>query len=187
MTLRTPAAALVLLALAGEAAAQPIAPPRRPTFTSYSSLYSPGGGYYGLGYGGLGYGFNPYGFGGYGLGLGGGAGPQALMLQQLNQTNQAVANMQQFLAYGVNPVLSPTGRGATFNNLSHWYPTYRGGGSSVGAAGGGGLSGYGGYSPQGGATGMMGAAMTGGGAAGGGGGALPTTSGNGIPLGRPKR
>ncbi len=187
---RRTAALVGLLALAGEGAAQPIAPPRRPTFNSYSSLYAPGGGYFGYGYGGQGYGFNPYGFG-----FGAGGAQQALVLQQLNQTNQAVANLQQFLAYGVNPTLAPTGRGATFNNLGHWYPTYRGQGVAFGGAGGGG--GFGPIAPTGqglGATGMMGAAMTGaatvgafGGGGGGGGAAAPRTSGSGIPLGQPRR
>jgi hypothetical protein len=187
MSFRTAAAALALLALAGEAAAQPIAPPRRPAFQSYSSLYAPGGGYYGYGYGGAGYGFNPYGYGGFGAG----GAQQALVLQQLNQTNQAVASLQQFLAYGVNPTLAPTGRGATFNNLSHWYPTYRGQGVPFGAVGGGGYGGMIGPPNQGlGATGLMGAAMTGAAtvnAFGGGGGAAPRTSGNGIPVGPPRR
>ncbi|MBN9522459.1 hypothetical protein J0H58_28720 [bacterium] len=182
---RRTAALVGLLALAGEGAAQPIAPPRRPTFNSYSSLFTPGSGYFGYGYGGSGFGFNPYGFGA-------GGAQQALVLQQLNQTNQAVANLQQFLAYGVNPVLAPTGRGATFNNLGHWYPTYRGQGVAFGGAGGGF---GGGFAPptQGlGATGMMGAAMTGAAtvnAFGGGGGgmAAPRTSGSGIPVGQPRR
>jgi hypothetical protein len=175
MLIRTPAAVLVLAACAGEAAAQPVAPPRRPTFSSYSNLYSPGGGYYGYGAGGAGYGFNPYGYGA-------GAAQQAMVLQQLNQTNSAVANLQQFLAYGMNPVLAPTGRGATFNNLSHWYPTYRGQGVPFGASGGG--FGVGAMPYRGG--GLMNTALTGAATAnafGGGGGNAPRTSGNGIPVG----
>lgn len=188
MTLRTPIAAAVLLAAAGDALAQPIAPPRRPTYSSYSSLYSPGAGYYGYGYGGPGVGFNPYGYGGN-------AAQQALVLQQLNQTNLAVSNLQQFMAYGANPAYAPTGRGGVFNSLGHWYPTYRGGGSSVGAGGGGGFGAVGPVvgGPRMGATGLMGAAMTGAatvnafGGGGGGGAAAPRTSGNGIPLSQPKR
>ena len=69
MTFRYPAVAAVLtvLGLVAEhaALAQPIAPPRRPTFNSYGSLFAPGG-YYGYGYG-------PGGFG-YGSGWGGGWG-----------------------------------------------------------------------------------------------------------------
>lgn len=180
MRIRTPAAVLVLAACAGEAAAQPVAPPRRPTFSSYSSMYSPGGGYYGFGYGGPGYGFNPYGYGA-------GAAQQALVLQQLNQTNSAVANLQQFLAYGVNPVVAPTGRGATFNNLSHWYPTYRGQGVPFGSMGGG--FGFGAMPPRGGLmnTALMGAATANAFGGGGGGANAPRTSGNGIPVGGPKK
>ncbi|QDU20070.1 hypothetical protein [Urbifossiella limnaea] len=176
MRVRTPAVALVLIACAGEVAAQPIAPPRRPTFSSYSNLYSPGGGYYGYGAGAGG--FNPYGFG---------AGvQQAAVLNQLNQTNAAVANLQQFLAFGVNPMSSPTGRGATFNNLSHWYPTYRGQGVPF-AAGGGGFGGPVPYRGTG-AMGLMNTAMTGAATANAiGGAAAPRTSGNGIPVGGAKR
>lgn len=182
---RRTAALVGLIALAGDAAAQPVAPPRRPTFNSYPSLYTPGAGYYGFGYGGPGYGFNPYGFGG----AGGGAAQQALVLQQLNQTNQAVSSLQQFLAYGLNPTVAPTGRGGTFNNLGHWYPTYRGQGVPFGA-GGGGVGMTGPMNPGLGARGMMGAAMTGAstvGAFGGGGTAAPRTSGSGIPVGGPRR
>jgi hypothetical protein len=176
MRVRTPAAVLVLAACAGEAAAQPVAPPRRPTFSSYSNLYSPGGGYFGYGYGGAGYGYNPYGFGS-------GNAQNALVLQQLNQTNSAVANLQQFMAYGMNPMLAPTGRGATFNNLSHWYPTYRGQGVPFGSSGGG--FGYGGAMP--GRGGLMNTALLGAATANAvGGAAAPRTSGNGIPVG-PKR
>jgi hypothetical protein len=107
------------------------------------------------------------------------------VLQQLNQTNAAVANLQQFLAYGVNPVVAPTGRGATFNNLSHYYPTYRGQGVPFGSSGGG----FGvGAMP---ARGLMNTALLGAATAnafGGGGGAnAPRTSGNGIPVGGPKK
>jgi len=173
MRVRTPAAVLVLAACAGEAAAQPVAPPRRPTFSSFSNMYSPGGGYYGYGYGGPGAGFNPYGFGGAG------GAQQALVLQQLNQTNSAVANLQQFLAYGMNPVLAPTGRGATFNNLSHYYPTYRGGGVPFGSSGGG--FGPGAMPSRG---GLMNTALTGAAAVNAvGAAAAPRTSGNGIPVG----
>jgi hypothetical protein len=196
MRFRTPAAVLVLAVVAGEAAAQPVAPPRRPSFGSYSSMLSPGGGYYGYGYGGPGFGYNPY---GYGLGFGGagGAAQQALLLQQLNQNNLAVSSLQQFLAFGTAPVLMPTGRGATFNNLSHWYPTYRGMGVPFAAGGYGG----GGFPMMGtpmGRGGLMGAALmgaatgnavgnNGGGGGAAGGAAAPRTSGSGIPLGTPKR
>lgn len=180
MRIRTPAAVLVLAACAGEAAAQPVAPPRRPTFSSYSNLYSPGGGYYGFGYGGPGFGFNPYGFGA-------GGGQQAAVLQQLNQTNSAVANLQQFLAYGMNPMAAPTGRGATFNNLGHWYPTYRGQGVPFGSMGGGGF-GYGMPGGGYGGGGLLNTALTGAAAVNAVGGAnAPRTSGNGIPVGGPKR
>ncbi len=176
MRVRTTAAVLVLVACAGEAAAQPVAPPRRPTFSSYSNMYSPGGGFYGYGYGGAGAGFNPYGFGA-------GNAQNALVLQQLNQTNSAVANLQQFLAYGMNPTLAPTGRGATFNNLSHWYPTYRGQGVPFGSSGGG----FGGGAmPYRG--GLMNTALAGAATANAiGGAAAPRTSGNGVPVGGPKR
>src|SRR5438477_1518246 len=106
MTFRNRAliAILALLGVAVEqAAAQPVAPPRRPTFSSYSSLLYPGGGYYGYGFGG------PGGYGGFGWG-GAGAGANALMQQQnlqlqqqLNSFNQNITNLQQFLATGVNP------------------------------------------------------------------------------------
>lgn len=174
--IRRTAALVGLLALAGEAAAQPVAPPRRPSFNSYSSIYGPGGGYFGYGYGGP-----------VGGGFGTGAAQQALVLQQLNQTNQAVASLQQFLAYGVNPAVAATGRGATFNNLGHYYPTYRGQGVPF-AAGGGGGSGPMVPTNQGlGARGAMGAAMTGAAAANALGGGGPRTAGNGIPVSLPRR
>ena len=163
MRVRTSAAVLVLAACVGEAAAQPVAPPRRPTFGSYSNMYAPGGGYYGFGANNA---------------------QNALLLQQLNQTNSAVANLQQFMAFGTNPVIAPTGRGATYNNLSHWYPTYRGQGVPFGAAGG--AFGAGTMPARGGLmnTALMGATTAN---AIGGGGAAPRTSGNGIPVGGPKR
>ena len=87
--------------------------------------------------------------------------------QQLNYNNQSMANLQTYLATGVNPNLPITGRGATFNYLGHWYPSARNGG------GGGGFGG--------------GAMVAPGGAYGGGYGGGPVrpsgTAGNGIPVG----
>jgi len=78
MTFRIPTlAALALMGLAAEqASAQPIAPPRRPVFSGYSSLLYPGGGYYGYGFGGPG-GYGGYGAPGYGSFGYGGYGPYA--------------------------------------------------------------------------------------------------------------
>lgn len=180
MTYRTPLAAAAVLALAGDAAAQPTAPPRRPVFSSYQSLTAPGGGYYGYGYGGPGFGFNPNGFG-----FGGNA-QNAAILQQLNQTGAAVSTLQQFLAYGsgLQPY-STTGHGVVFNQLGHWYPTYSGRGVPVGAGGGGGGFGPPVGGPRAGVTGLMGSAMMGAGAVNAIGAAR--TSGNGIPVAQPKR
>lgn len=190
MTYRTPAAVAALLVLAGDAAAQPVAPARRPAFSSYSNLYGPGGGgYYGAG------GFNPYGSaGGFGGGFGGpAAAQQAIVQQQLVQTTQAVANLQQILAYGTGvQAYSPTGRGGVFNQLGHWYPTYQGGGVPFGSGGGGG-----GFGPvvvggqRSGVGGLMNTALTGAATVNAvGGAAAPRTSGTGIPVGptaQPKR
>jgi hypothetical protein len=129
-------ASLMTLGMGAEqATAQPIAPPRRPTFSGYSSLFVPaGGGMFGMG---LGYGMGGYGMGGYGMGGGygrmgmgmgfGGVGnmiqQQNMMLQQqLSLTNQTLNNLQQFVATGVNPNYPATGHGAVFNSLGHWYP-----------------------------------------------------------------
>jgi heterogeneous nuclear ribonucleoprotein A1/A3 len=168
MTLRHPAAIAVLtvLGLAAEntAVAQPIAPPRRPTYSSYGSLFGPGlGGYYGYGAGGGGYGFGygfggpafgGFGFGGPGFGFGNGVGfanrfggmqQNMMMMQQMNVMNQNLANLQTFIATGVNPNFPITGRGAVFNNLGHWYPAATTGGMMGGGMMGGGMMGmYGG-------------------------------------------
>jgi len=169
MKFRVPAAAALLIGLAAEnvALAQPIAPATRPTFSSYSSIFRPGGGGY-YGYGG---GANALG----GFGYGGLQQQQNLVLQQqLLQTNQNLAGLQTFLATGVNPNLPITGRGAVFNSLGHWYPASRYGG---GGGGGGGIM----VAPR---TTGIGAAMagnTGGGGTGG------RTAGSGIPLNGPMR
>jgi hypothetical protein len=143
---------LALVALAGlaasEAVAQPIAPPRRPTFSSYSSLYTPGSGYFGYGYGGPsaggpnlyatangglavglgGYGYGGFGWGGPGAGFGALAQQQNLQLQQqLTAVNQNIASLQNAINGSVNPNFPITGRGATFNYLGHWYSGGTGG------------------------------------------------------------
>lgn len=186
MTFRARAASAVI-ALLGlgsvtAAVAQPVAP-MRPQYTSYYGMFRPGGGSYYLG----GPGYGGYGGGGYG-GYSPYAPGNALMMQQnlqlqqqLNYQNQSLANVQSYLATGVNPNLPITGRGATFNSLGHWYPNsrYGGGGGGYGApllvapqrtgltAGGG----SGAPAPTGGAGGLQGP--------------RPATAGNGIPLNRP--
>lgn len=105
--------------LAGEAAAQPQAPDRRPVFSSYYSLLRPSvGGYYGS-YGGA------LGAGGYGQ-----EQRDRQLQQQLAATNQNLANLQTLFAYGPNPNLGPTGRPAVFGQLGHWYPAAGGGGGT---------------------------------------------------------
>lgn len=161
---RTTAAILTLLGASAlnEASAQPVVP-MRPTYGGY-------GGFFGYGRGNYFYGNNAFGMGGLG-----GMNNQMLMQnlqlqQQLNMTNQSIANLQNFLTTGVNPNLPITGHGATFNNLSHWYnnPPTRGGG-------GGGF--YGGGLPTSGLGMVQGGGMTGNRAAGGGG-----TAGSGVPV-----
>jgi hypothetical protein len=128
MTFRAPAAAAVLallgLSAANPAAAQPVPlpSPPRPAFSPYLNLLGPWG---------IGYGY-------FGL-----AQPQINFMQQqfeiqqqLQSTTQNLANLQNAVNYGlVNPYLPVTGRGATFNNLGHWYPMAR---NSSGAGYGGG-------------------------------------------------
>lgn len=116
--------------------AQPTVP-MRPQYSSYYNMFRPGAGsfYYG-------YGNNAGVYGGFGA-----YGGQNQMLmrqnvqlqQQLNYNNQSLANLQTYLATGVNPNLPITGRGATFNYLGHWYPQspYGGGGGGGGFGGGG--------------------------------------------------
>jgi hypothetical protein len=156
MTLRTSTAAVLAvlgLATANPASAQPVPPPSppRPAFSPYLNLLGPWG----------------VGFGYFGI-----AQPQMQIMdqqfqiqQQLQATGQNLANFQNAVANGlVNPFLPVTGRGATFNNLGHWYPLARNGGGGGGFGGGSGgyrmmpqrnLSAYGGY---GGALGGAGAA-----------------------------
>jgi hypothetical protein len=111
---------------------------------------------------------------------------QNMMLQQqLNQTNQGLANLQSLLVAGLVPNLgSVTGHQVMFNYLGHWYPLASNGG-------GGGLSGLGfgrgmntsrmaGSGGGGTAGGGIGRGPAGAGAIG----APPTTAGNGVPLGR---
>lgn len=179
-------AGLLVLAAANTVQAQPVAPPPRPTFSSYYGLFRPGvsGAY--LGYGGVGtglgfgYGYPGIGFG-YGAGLGAQMRQQNLMLQQqLNLTNQNISNLQTFLATGVNPNLGVTGHGVVFNNLGHWYPSAPNGGGGGGGTGGGIVA------PRS-AMPLSGTGGAGGpGAMGGGAQAGPRTAGSGIPLG-PRR
>lgn len=169
----------VILAVAGVLAlgafapvsAQPAAPPR-PSYSPYLS-YTPN-----------------WGSGFYGYGLGGntwsGRAMQFQQQQQQNQMlqqqslayNQSLANLQNLVAYGINPNLSITGRGSTFNYLGHWYPSSRYGGGGGFGGGVGSFAGMGG-SRFGGMSGM-------GSAIGGGAGlnaAPPRTAGSGIPVG----
>ena len=157
MTLRVPAcAALLAAAAAGPASAQPIAPrppaSAQPAFSPYLNMLGPWG--FGYGYWGL-------------------AQPQMQLMeqqfqlqQQIQMTSQNLANFQNGINMGlVNPYLPLTGRGATFNNLGHWYPSARGGYGGGGGAYGGlrmlprtglGVSTYGGlYSGYGSAYGGM--------------------------------
>jgi hypothetical protein len=171
MSFRTRAtvAAFAVLGLGPVALAQPQAPPR-PYYGSYGNLFRQGGGSYFFGGPGY-YGYGPAFGGGLGPGWGGFGPNQQLMQQnlqlqqQLNYNNQSLANLQTYLATGVNPNLPITGQGATFNYLGHWYPSARNGGG--GGIGGGGT--------------MV--------VPGGSGGGVPTrpagtgTAGNGIPVG----
>lgn len=188
MTFRVPALAAAVIGLAADSAAraQPVAPAPRPTFSSYSSIYRPGGGYYGYGGSPFGGGYGGAGYGGFGYG--GQMQQQNLLLQQqLNLTNQNLQGVQSFLANGgVNSNLPITGRGAVYNSLGHWYPSSRYGGGG----GGGGVF----MAPRTGGLGSMvgGGAMLGAGAnsgVGGPGGAsgVGRTSGSGIPVGGQKR
>ncbi|MDB5306189.1 MAG: hypothetical protein JWO38_391 [Gemmataceae bacterium] len=204
MTYRFSAAAAVaaLLGVAAEntALAQPIAPPPRPTFSGYGAFFRPGlGGYYGYGgggpgygaYGGFGYGGAGFGYGGPGFGAGGLLQQQNLLVQQqLAATNQNLANLQTFLATGVNPNFPITGRGAVYNSLGHWYPPPRAGGGGVGGINGG-LGGVGGsiIAPRTAGSGLPLGGGTGGGMPGGGAGgaAAGRTAGSGIPLNVPQR
>jgi len=115
MTLRVPAcAALLAVAAAGPASAQPVPPQppasAQPAFSPYLGLLGPWGA--GYGYWGI-------------------AQPQMQLMQQQWQIQQQVqanaqnlANFQNGINMGlVNPYLPLTGRGATFNNLGHWYPS----------------------------------------------------------------
>ena len=184
-------ASIAILALLGFAAeqanAQPIAPPRRPTFSSYSSLVSPGGGYYGFGggggYGGGGGGYGNFGYGGFGNYGGNNNGllqQQNLQLQnQLTSFNQNITNLQSFLATGVNPNFPATGHPAVFNNLGHWYGGGGGGGGTMGGGVGSRTAGIG-YSMGGSGSGSnSGAAAAGANA--------PRTAGTGIPVGGPRK
>jgi hypothetical protein len=136
MTLRASTAAVLALlgvAAANPASAQPVVPasPPRPAFSPYLNLLGPWGP--GLGYFGI-------------------AQPQIDFMQQQFQlqqqvqaTSQNLTSFQNAVSSGlVNPFLPVTGRGATFNNLGHWYPMAR---NSSGAGFGGG-SGGGLISPQ---------------------------------------
>jgi heterogeneous nuclear ribonucleoprotein A1/A3 len=214
MTIRTQVllAALAMLGFAGESVAQPIAPPRRPIFSSYGSLFSPGGGYYGYGYGGPGmmmgggmygglgmmYGGGMYGggYGGYGgfgwggPGFGRGFGGNGMMMQQnlqlqqqLGNLNQNLANLQTQLATGVNSNIPVTGHGAVFSQYGHWYPSLSGGGMMGGMMGGL-MSGKVGRGTAG-----IGYPVGGGTSAppGGGAGAPARTAGTGIPIGQSPR
>ncbi len=163
MTFRTRTLAAVLgLLAAGSlnvAFAQPVAPVRPGFSGSYGGLfgYNRGNYYFGNGFG------NPGGFQNQ--------AQNNMLQQQLNYTNQSIANLQNFLSNGVNSNLPITGHGATFNNLGHWYnnsPTGGGGGGGFG----GGLSG-GRAMPGPGFTSQNGGA----------GGRLNGTSGTGVPIG----
>ena len=157
MTIRVSAlslAALLGLAGASPVSAQPQVPAMspRPAFSPYLNMlgpYGPGLGYFGI------------------------AQPQMQqmqlnfqMQQQLQTTAQNLANVQTAVNTGmmINPLLPQTGRGATFNNLGHWYPMARntsggGGGGYMGMplvtapqrnlSSGSGMGGYGGMSGTG--------------------------------------
>jgi hypothetical protein len=178
-------AAVFALMVAGEfAQAQPVPPiVRRPIFSGYGGFY---GGGYGAGAGAF-------------YGLSNPALQNQLIQNQMIQQQAALvtglnASFQQAqLSSGINPNLPLTGRGATFNNLGHWYPTYRGTGvAGIGGFGGGIGGGYGLVNPLAGASSLGGTAGFGAvrGAAGvgaaGGNAAVdaPRTAGNGIPIRR---
>lgn len=163
MTFRTPAVLAIIAALglgAGNpAAAQPVAPPR-PSYSPYLS-YAPswGNGFYGYGVGNT--------WSGRALQFQQAQQQNMLLQQQANLTNQSLANLQNFLAYGINPNLPITGHGSVFNSLGHWYPSARNGGGGGGMVGGYGMS-RGGVS----SLGMPGGTPGG-----------PRTAGSGVPLG----
>ena len=155
---------VLLLGALSPAIAQPIVP-QRPTYGSYYNLFRPGGGNYYFG--------NGYASPNFQLQL-----QNQLLQQQLNSNNQSIASLQTYLAGGVNPNLPITGRGATYNDLGHWYPQSRNGG------GGGAVMGAGTLLPRG--PGMMpGAGMGSGAGVGGMPGGGSGTAGSGIPLARP--
>src|SRR5262245_42291457 len=118
MTFRTSSVVAVLallgLAAVNPASAQPVPPPSppRPAFSPYLNLLGPWGP--GLGYFGI-------------------AQPQMDLMQQqfqlqqqIQATSQNLANFQNAVNTGlVNPYLPATGRGATFNNLGHYFPQAR--------------------------------------------------------------
>lgn len=192
MTFRTRilVAAIAVLGAADAATAQPIAPPRRPSWSTYNNIYSQatmGGGGWGGQYGGL-FGGGGWGGTGGGFGYGGFGGQNALMQQQnlmlsqqLSSFNQNINNLQQFLATGVNPNFPTTGHAAVFNNLGHWYG---GGGGAMGGITGGAFTtgrtaGIG--MPLGGANNAGNAAPAAAGAN------QPRTAGTGIPVGGVRR
>jgi hypothetical protein len=191
--------ALALFALFGfaaeQAVAQPIPPPRRPTFSSYGNIYAQGTLGYGGAYGGLfgpayGYGgYGGYGYGGYGNAGWANFGNNALiqqqnqlLTQQLNQVNQNLQNFQTFMATGVNPNFPVTGHAAVFNNLGHWYGS--GSGGMIGGGLGSGMLTTGRTAGIGYPVGGAGATP---GAAGGANANQPRTAGSGIPIGGPRR
>jgi hypothetical protein len=183
MTTRTLTAAVLTLLGFGSintVAAQPVAPPR-PSYSPYLS-YTPswGSGFYGNGTGGNTWSGRALQFQQFQQFQ----QQNVLMQQQINQVNQSLTNFQTFAAYGIDPNMGLTGRGATFNYLGHWYPSSR-----YGSGGGGGMMG----APLMASPGLgsfPGSGFPGGGLPGGaapGGANIPRTAGSGIPVGQPKR
>jgi hypothetical protein len=171
--------------VAEAAFAQPIAPPRRPTFSTYNNIYAQASSGFGYGpYGGLFFG-NSGGLAGNGFAQQWGAfgANQAfqqqnqLLSQQLTSFNQNLSNFQQFMATGVNPNFPATGHAASFNNLGHWYA------SAGGQSAGGSLGGVTGGAFTTGRTAGIGIPMT----PGGGNAAGPRTAGIGYPVGSMQR
>jgi hypothetical protein len=125
MSFRIPALAVLALfglgICSGSASAQPVPPavPQQPAFSPYLNLLGPWGpaiGYFGIAQPQMQF-----------------AQQQLQMQQQIGQTNQNIANLQNNLQNGrfLNPMIGPTGRGAGFNNLGHWYPLARNGGGGA--------------------------------------------------------
>lgn len=96
MTARAAVVLALVAAVGPSAVAQPVAPAPRPTFSSYHSHLRSAG------------------LGGYASGFGTAYGQEV--------TPGSAAAWRQPPNRLLDPDRPPTGRGAVFNNLGHWYP-----------------------------------------------------------------